>query len=382
MNGKNFECQAQIFYNDDRETKEDHSRMPFLFISSTEDRAGRSLITWVLARRLAERGLRVGFMKPFGTNPVFMDGQWVDHDAVLIKEVLKLQEPVDQICPFLVSEEGWKGKTDEDMAEELQSLARGLSREKDIFMIMGSRHIFFDEPSCPIPDVALITTLNADLLLINRVRNTSRSVYSILFAKSMLRDRIKGVILNRIPPERMHEVQNHMIPTLINKEIPVTAVLAENPALSYRSLGEIREILEGEVLCGKGELTRPVGSVTVGTTDLRGELVLFKRVYNKVILLIPFSLDKEMKAQAACRSVAGILLTGGRRPADPILKAAERNDVPLILVEGDTFSTMERLEASPPRISARDEAKARILTDLMDQGGQLEAFVQTLMPPA
>ena len=356
--------------------------MPFLFISSTEDRAGRSLITWILARRFAERGLRVGFMKPFGTNPVFMDGQWVDHDAVLIKEVLKLQEPVAQICPFPVPEEGWKGKTEEDMAEELQSLARGLSREKDIFMIMGSRHIFFDEPSCPIPDMSLITTLNADLLLISRVRNTSRSVYSILLAKSMLRDRIKGVILNRIPPERMHEVENHMIPTLINKEIPITAVLAEDPALSYRSLGEIREILEGEVLCGKGKLTRPVGSVTVGTTDLRGELVLFKRVYNKVILLVPFSPDKEMRAQPVCRSVAGILLTGGRRPADPILKAAERNGVPLILVEGDTFSTMERLEASPPHISAKDEAKARILTDLMEQGGQLEAFVQTLMPPA
>jgi len=48
--------------------------MSFLFIGSTGDRAGHTLIAWAIARRLAEKGMSVGFIKPFGTDPVHMRG--------------------------------------------------------------------------------------------------------------------------------------------------------------------------------------------------------------------------------------------------------------------------------------------------------------------
>jgi BioD-like phosphotransacetylase family protein len=84
--------------------------MSFLFIGSTGDRAGHSLITWTIARKLLGKGLRVGFVKPFGTNPFYVQGSWTDHDAYLFREVLKLKEPVERLCPYLVSDETWRQK--------------------------------------------------------------------------------------------------------------------------------------------------------------------------------------------------------------------------------------------------------------------------------
>jgi len=68
--------------------------MSFLFIGSTGNHAGMSLLTWAIARRLVERGLNVGFMKPFGTQPVRIDGVWTDHDAFLLKEALNIPDDV------------------------------------------------------------------------------------------------------------------------------------------------------------------------------------------------------------------------------------------------------------------------------------------------
>jgi len=351
--------------------------MFFLFIGSTGDRAGHSLMTWTIARRLVENGLRVGFMKPFGTHPIYSDGLWKDHDASLFKEVLNLQEPFDRICPYLVSEESWRQKESEDILKDIKSLAQELSRGKDILLIMGSKHIFFDDTSRAVPDISIINELNADFILINRYREISRSIYSILFVRSMLKDRIKGIILNRVPPEKLEEIRNQITHSLLQKGIEITASIPEDPFLSFRSLREIVEILDGKLLCGEKNLDQLVGRMTVGSTDLKGELLLFKRVYNKIILLEPFSLDKGMEKPLIQRSIAGIVLTGGRNPAPQILQAAKKANLPLLLVNEDTFSILEHLEQSPPRLSPEDESKVRHFTELMDHDGALTRLLQS-----
>ena len=112
--------------------------MSILFIGSTGNHAGMSLLTWAIAQRLVERGLNVGFMKPFGTQSVRVDGVWTDPDAFLLKEVLNLQEPFNRICHYLVSEDGWREKEKGVIFEELKALAQDLSSKKDILLIMGT----------------------------------------------------------------------------------------------------------------------------------------------------------------------------------------------------------------------------------------------------
>ena len=353
--------------------------MTFLFIGSTGDRAGHSLMTWTIARRLVEKGLRVGFMKPFGTYSIYSDGIWKDHDASLFKEVLNLKESFDRICPYLISEESWRQKGTEDILKEIKSLAHDLSRGKDILLIMGSSRIFLDDTSLPVSDISIIKELNAEFVLVSRCREISRSIYSILLIKSMLKDRIKGIVLNRVPPEKFEEIRNQITHSLFQKGIEITTFIAEDPFLSFRSIEEILEILGGKLICGEEKFDQLVGQMTVGSTDLKAELMLFKRVYNKIILIEPFYLDEGMEEEPLIgRSVAGIVLTGGRNPPQEILQAAKKADLPLILVKEDTFSTLERLEQSPPSLSAKDEAKIRHFTQLMDHDGSLNRLLQSI----
>jgi BioD-like phosphotransacetylase family protein len=350
--------------------------MPFLFIGSTGDRAGHSLIAWALARRLTERGLRVGFMKPFGTDPIHVQGRWTDQDAFLFKEALKLPDPLERICPYLVSDETWRHKGNDEIIEELKTLARDVSETKDIVLILGSKHIFFDDAACPIPDVTLIPELNAEFILVHHYRKVSKAVYSILSVSSLLRERIRGIVLNRVPPEEIRDIQTRLVPSLREKGIPVFAALPEDPVLSFRSLREVGEVLEGQWLWAE-DLGKPVGAMTVGATDLTEGLLLFKRAYNKIILLEPTKISADA---AAPRPVAGIVLTGGRSPAPQLLQAAKRAKVPLLLVKQDTFPALERLEQSTSHLSPGDEVKVRHILELMDYEGGLDKLLEGIKP--
>ena len=352
--------------------------MAFLFIGATGNHAGHSLITWAIARRLVEKGLSVGFLKPFGNHPVNLNRLWTDQDALLFKEALNLREPLDRVCPYLLSQEAWREKGAEAFLEEIKSLAGEISAGKDIVIIMGSEHIFLDDASRGVSDISLNSELEADFILIDRYRDTAKSIYSILSASSLLRDRIKGIILNRVPQAKLQGIKDRTIPSLAMKGIPITIALPEDPFLSFRSLGEVRNLLDGELLWGEESLELPVGGMTVGSSDLKGELLLFKRAYNKIVLLKPNPVDTETEEALVPRSVAGIILTGGRNPAPQILKAAKKAGVPLILVKGDTFPVLERLEQSAPTLSIHDEAKVRRFTELMDHDDGLDKLLQAI----
>jgi BioD-like phosphotransacetylase family protein len=351
--------------------------MSFLFIGSTGDRAGHSLVSWTISRRLVENGLNVGFLKPFGMSPVQIEGRWIDPDAFLFKKVLKLHEPVEQICPYLITEDVWRQKESKKITDDILSLARELSISKDVIIVMGSGQIFLDDVSSHVSDISLINGLAADFVLVNRYRDPARSIYSILSVSSLLKDRIKGIILNRVLPEKLEEVRDRVAPSLAQKGVPIAATLPEDPVLSFRSLAEIREALDGQILQGEGNLDQPVSGMTVGSADLKGELQLFKRAYNKIILLAP-SPDRGIEGTSTHRPVAGIILTGGRNPAPRLLQTAGDARIPLMLVKDDTFSVLERLDRSAPPLSPKDEIKVRYFTELMDNNGMLDDLIKSI----
>jgi BioD-like phosphotransacetylase family protein len=352
--------------------------MALLFIGSTGDQAGQTLVVWAIVRRLLEKGYRLGFLKPFGTQPVNSDGFWTDHDALLFKTVLNLEAPLDRICPYLLTDESWRQKEPSQVLKECKELSASLSEGKDVLVIMGSRHIFFDDTSWPVPDMSLVTELMADFVLVNRFRKGSNSIYSILFAYSLLKDLLKGVIINRVVPQKLREVRDQLIPSLSNKGIQTVSAVAEDPVLSLWSLREIKDVLHGEVLWGEEHLDRPVGRMTIGSTPLRGGSLLFKRVYNKIVFLDGLPFDRETEPSVSSESIAGIVLTSGTKPPPQIVEAAAAEKIPLLLVKEDAFAVRERLEKNPHNLSYKDESKVFHFTELMDQDGSLDRLLRQI----
>ena len=118
--------------------------------------------------------------------------------------------------------------------------------------------------------------------------------------------------------------------------------------------------------------------MTAGAADLKGDLALFKRVYNKIVLLDPQPKQTKAEGPGETARVAGVVLTGDRKPAVQIVEAAKKAGIPLIMVNEDTFGTLERLEKSPSTLSPEDHNKVDLFTDLFNRKETLDRLLDTL----
>ena len=119
--------------------------------------------------------------------------------------------------------------------------------------------------------------------------------------------------------------------------------------------------------------------MTTGASDLTGGLRLFKRLYNKIVLLGPPDPDEIRGEEHPLeRKIVGILLTGGRLPPVQILKEAERHGIPLILIKEDTFAALEKLGQMKPALSPKDDLKVQRFIEHLDRHADLNHLLRSL----
>lgn len=339
--------------------------MSFIFVSSTGDHAGQSLLSWALCQRLTGNGKNIGYFKPFCIRPILVNDIWTDSDAVLFKEVLNISDPLETICPNVFHENITEMEGPAGTIEEIISTADQLSRNRDALIISGSKHAFFNDLPYAIPDASIISKLDANFVLIHRFKKTSTTLYSLLSITSLLKANLKGIVINRVPGEYLDETRKSIIPVLKKNGVLNIAILTEDPLLSCRNLREIRDLLKGRILYGEEYLDRLVDRMTVGTGNLHNELKILKRVYNKIILIGPSG------------DIAGILLTSNRMPPDQVIEAAKISTTPLIMVKDDSFSALEHMEKTVPELSSGDTDKASHFINMLDRDNFLNKLIES-----
>jgi uncharacterized protein len=350
--------------------------MRAIFIGSTGNQPGQTIVAWALAEKLKEKGLRVGFFKPYGLLPpagAAPEG-FCDGDVLLLKEVLPLAEEGRMMCPVMVAENSLgeaSGSTGEDLLRRIDEAYREVSRGKDVVLVMGAKEIFFGGEMSSLSDSALVKRLNAAVLLADRYQRDNLTFYSVLSLNSFLEGRVKSAVLNHVPPGKLDHVQSRVIPFLREKGLSSALAVPEDPLLSAFTVADLAEWTGGKILCCPEKAGRLIVSFTIGSRILEGPLSLFKQVYNKILLI--------RLGNGADGSVGGIFLTGGKAPSELVLRKAVEQALPLVLVETDTFQTMERLEKARPALGGRDGYKVRRFLELIDRNPDAENWVESLL---
>ena len=353
--------------------------MRSIFVGSTGNQPGQTIAAWALAARLKEKGLKVGFLKPYGLLPngePSLREALCDPDVLLLREVLNLDEEEQTLCPVRLTENllsGVSGDKGEELLKRIDEAFQEVSRGKDVVLIMGAREIFFGGEFSLLSDSVLVKRFDASVLLVDRYQRDNTTLYSILSLNSFLEGRVKTVILNHVPPDKMDHVKTRVISFLREKGLRCAGAVPEDPLLSAFTVAGLAEWVNGQILCCPEEADRLIVSFTIGSKFLEGPFSLFKQVYNKIILI---RLEKDEKEK---KTVGGILLTGGKPPGEMILRKACEQKVPLVLVPTDTFQTMERLEKARPFLGLRDEFKMRHFLNLIDQEREAKNWVESLL---
>ncbi|MGP8337796.1 MAG: phosphotransacetylase family protein [Methanosarcinaceae archaeon] len=353
--------------------------MASILISSSEKYSGKTAVCIGLGTILEKMDYTIGYMKPIGNLLVDVNGVLADEDAEEMRRIFGLTDPYKAITPILLTEnlthDALMG-VENELDKLLNDAFSIVSKDKDIVLIEGAGDIG-GGAMYNLSDSEVASKLNTHILLITRYDSVF-AVDRILCDLKTIDDvnMVSGVILNEVPDSEYKKVTELVVPFLEKRGIIVFGVIPQDATLRSVMIFDLIEDLHGEVLAGADHLDNLVEHYFVGAMEVNSAIKYFRRASNSAVITGGDRSDIQLAAIEA--KVKCLILTGNLRPSEAVLGSAEHADIPVVLVRGDTMSTIERVERLIGRARIKQDMKLNRIVELIENNVNVEALIKAI----
>lgn len=320
-----------------------------LYITATEERAGKALVSLGVMDLLARSIDRVGVFRPIIGNP-----QRRDSLAELLIAQYNIDLTFDEACPFTyndIVEHLENGQTEKVVAQVVEAYS-AIRHRFDFVLIIGTDYV---GPTAA-TELDLNATLAANLgspvleVVSGRGRDIDELRTSSMHARHVLDEHgctVIGTVINRVAADDAGRIATEVAFDLTEDDAPVY-VLREVPVLSALSVDEVAAGLGGQILAGDGpNLQREIDRYVAGSGHVPMVLGLLKS--GTMLVAAGDRADLAVAAAAVAASPdlpspAGLLLTCGVIPDELTLNLLRSSQLPVIAVTGDTYQTLHELD--------------------------------------
>lgn len=338
--------------------------MQSLYIAGAGAGSGKSAVVLGFMEMLSAVNRKVGFFRP-----VVRHGVEEDDLANLIRSRYDLPFAAEMLhgCTSETAQQLMGDGRAEELVKVILRKFKALEEKCDLVVCAGTD---FDNvvPSLELDfNAGMANDLGCMIVLVvnGSGRGPEETLSAVKIANESLRHRggeLLAVVINRAAPEHsdlLRELTGDLLP-----DSERVYVLPEHISLGMPTVLEIRKALSAECLCGEGDTqNQVVANYKVAAMHVPGFL---DHMEDGCLIITPGDrADIILAGLAADVStsfprVAGLLLTGGQRPAENVQKLVgglRRNKVPILCVPTDTFSTAMNVSRVAATILAGDERK-------------------------
>jgi phosphate acetyltransferase len=338
-----------------------------VFVTGTEGNTGKSVISLGLISMILGKAQKVGFFKPVISE---RDGQQKDEHINTVISHFDL--PIAYEDTYAMT---WREATrhleSEGEGELIDSIIRKykyLEAQYDFIVVEGTDYrgeggAFEFELNAQIaknlraPVIAVIS---------GEGRSTAQIVNSVLTTLNNFDAReisVLAVVANKVPHASVIDVRS-----LLEKQLQSGTLLAVIPAdnaLRNPSMREVNEKLNGKLLFGAEQLSNRVDHFVTGAMQVPNFLNYLKE---NVLIVTPGDRGDivisalQANLSSSYPKVAGIILTAGYEPEEPITRLIEglQTVVPIIAVSTGTFETSNIAGTIRSRITAVEPKKIQL----------------------
>ena len=192
-----------------------------------------------------------------------------------------------------------------------------------------------------------------------------------------------GVIINKVSPEKTEKISRFARLGFQKKGIEVFGIIPFCPVLANPTIRQLMEDIKGELISGEAGLDQSVVKIIVGAMPPHTALDYFK---GDVLLITPGNREDLILTALACSvpgtsadyGVKGIILTCGVRPNKSILRLVEGTDIPIIMVNDDTFSTAQNITRLIIKIRPQDKEKIARVKQLIKDHVNIDSIIDKI----
>ncbi len=324
--------------------------MVALYVTSLEGGSGKTAVCAGLGKHLLADGKKIGFFKPIISENI----QVIDSDAVFIKDIFALEEPVDYLCPVISDESNLTSRIKEAYAR--------VSPGKDVVIVEG------------IYEQSIVEALDARVIIVEG--------YSEKLSKARINsykdfgEYLLGAVLNKVPRSQAERVYGEMSTQFGEAGINILGVLPEDRALFTLTIGELAEHIQGEILNSAEKSAELVENFMLGAMVVDPGPEYFGRKANKVVVVRGERPDMQLAALET--STRCLVLSGNTSPIPDVLYRAEDKKIPIILARGDTTALVMSIEDALGKTRFHQEKKLPKLIEIMEQHFNFQAVYRGL----
>jgi len=312
-----------------------------IYITSLENRMGKTAVCAGLGKHLLDDGRKVGFFKPV----VIGSGlaQDADTDVAFMKQVLALDDPTESLCPVFRDAGGIKEAFTKVSSNKDVMIVEGVDGQSpssyEIVKALDARAIIVDAYSPAIPKDQLVTACK-------------------FFEQYLL-----GVVINKVPVSQAERVRGEASSSLGRTGIDILGVIPEDRALFTLTVGEIASHIQGEILNNAEKSTELVEDIMLGALCVDPGPMYFGRKANKVAVLRDERSDMQMAALET--STRALVISGNTAPIPSVLSQAQAKEVPIITTGEDVVTIATSIEDALARTRFNQENKLPKLAEVL-----------------
>ncbi|MGM0591687.1 MAG: phosphotransacetylase family protein [Halobacteriota archaeon] len=351
--------------------------MKTVLVTSTQESTGKTAITLAIGLIAKERGLRIGYMKPKGTRLQSTVGKTLDRDPMLARELLDLDAEIHEMEPIVYSPTFVEGairgqESPAELAKQIRTCFETISSERDLVLVEGGGDLTTGG-IVELTDPEVADILDAEVLLVSDYTDP-RDVDEVLAAAATIGDRFAGVLFNRVDDGAYERLETEVIPFLESREVPVFGVLPRRSELAGVTVSDLAAELGADIVTDV-QTDAFVERFLVGAMSGDAALRYFRRTRDAAVITGGDRAEIHVAALEA-PGVKCLILTGGHRPPGAVIGKAEEKGIPILLVNADTLSAVERAEEVVRTGRTRDEQTVELMRTLLHEHADVDSLLE------
>jgi len=363
-----------------------------VYLAATGQNRGKTTTSIGLLDGFLRRGLETRFMKPVGQRTVIEKGTPADEDAILVRNVFGLTDPMTVMSPVHIPRGFTKsyinGDIVEDLGARIRQAHRAVSRSGEILLIEGTGHAGVGAV-IGLSNATVAAMLGAPAIIVSE-GGVGRPIDEIVLNASHFASqgvRVAGAIVNKVDLDAQPGIVRTLDRGLALHGIPLLGVLPYRPILSNPTLAMILEGVHGETVHPGPDLDRVIGGVAIGAME---PAHMLERVEPDTLVIVPGDREDVILTLTtahltgtrspgraatgassgpalgvASGAALGLVLTGGYRPRPAILEAIRRADLFATIVPEDTYVVASEVHDLLVKTHSADAGKIEMIKELV-----------------
>lgn len=326
--------------------------MRHVYLAATGQNRGKTTVSLGVLDGFQRRGLSASFLKPVGQRTVIEDGIPADEDAVLMKQVFDLHEPLPQMSPVHIPRGFTQSYIEGDVVEDLPARIRAAHMafaDREMLLIEGTGHAGVGAV-IGLSNAYVASMLGAPAVIVSE-GGVGRPIDEIVLNAALFERhgvKVAGAIVNKVDLDAKPRLARTLERGLARHGIPLLGVLPYRPILSNPTLGMVLDSVHGETIHAGPDLDEVIGGIAIGAMEPEHML---ERIGPHSLVIVPGDRTDVIGAIVAARErsggegdgALGLVLTGGYRPERAVLDAIRAADLFAALVSEDTYKVASEL---------------------------------------